>query len=145
MNLRAKITNVVKLQGELLRQHKVGHPDWYAEMLVCAAFDGELALTNNPDFDVQCERYGTIQVKCRVDGTDTNQNRTNFKRYKRGAFDHAAIVIFESNYLLKGAVLIPIIDVLSLRRAAGHVKWGDVKSHDNSICILKDLKSVSGE
>ena len=61
------------------------------------------------------------------------------------SFDHAAIVIFESNYLLKGAVIIPIIDVLSLRRPAGHVKWNDVQSHENSRSILNDLKSVSGE
>jgi hypothetical protein len=80
-----------------------------------------------------------------VNGTDKNQNRTNFKRYENGAFDHAAIVIFESNYSIKGAVLAPIIDVLSLRRKAGHVKWSDVKSHNNAICILNNLKTVSGE
>ena len=86
MNLQKKIANVAKLQGELLRHHNVGHPDWYAEMLVCAAFNGHLAVTNNPDFDVRCECHGTIQVKCRVDGTDTTQNRTNFARYEKDAF-----------------------------------------------------------
>jgi hypothetical protein len=145
VSVNEKIINVAKLQGELLRQHKIGHPDWYAEMLICAAFDGELALTNNPDYDVRCKPYGTIQVKCRVDGTDTNQNRTNFQRYKHNAFDYAAIVIFEYNYQIKGAVLIPIMDILTLRRPAGHVKWIDVKSHSSSICIMTNLKLISGE
>lgn len=142
---KEKIIEVARSQGELLRKHKVGHPDWYAEMLVCAVLDGELALTNNPDYDIKCNSLGTVQVKCRVDGTDTTQNRTNFKRYKPGAFDHAAIVIFESDYRVKGAVTLPLVDVHGLMRAAGHVKWADASSHQNAVCIKQKLIEVSGE
>jgi hypothetical protein len=142
---REKIENLAKLQGELLREHKVGHPDWYAEMLVCAALDGHLALTNNPKHDVRSDSYGTVQVKSRVDGTDTTQNRTNFGKYKPGDFDFAAIVIFEADYTIKGAVLIQQSDVLELVRAAGHVRWGDVASHPRSLCIKEKLQKISGE
>ncbi|UYM16216.1 hypothetical protein [Endozoicomonas euniceicola] len=145
MLLRQKISYVARLQGELLRKHQIGHPDWYAEMLVCAALDGKLALTNNPDYDLVCSTLGKVQVKSRVDGTDTTQNRTNFKRYSSNAFDHAAIVIFESDYRIKGAVVIPIADVLSVMRKAGHVKWQDAKEHKNSVSITSELKHISRE
>lgn len=142
---KEKIAHVAKLQGELLREHKVGHPDWYAEMLVCAALDGELATTNNPDFDLQSTEHGKVQVKSRVDGTDTTQNRTNFKKYSPGAFDFAAIVIFESDYRIKGAVLLPMANALELRRAAGHVKWEDAQNHPKAKSISPRLKAISGE
>ncbi len=140
-----KIKMLTKLQGELLREEKIGHHDWYAEMLVCAALEGELALTNNPDFDISSDYYGTIQVKSRVNGTDGTQNRTNFKRYKPDAFDYAAIVIFQVNYEIKGALLLPLKDIHSLMKKAGHVKWSDVLNHPNTICIKDKLLEVSGE
>ena len=142
---REKIAHVAKLQGELLREHKVGHPDWYAEMLVCAALDGELATTNNPAFDLRNTEHGMVQVKSRVNGTDTTQNRTNFKKYSIGDFDIAAIVIFESDYRIKGAVLLPLADVLELRRAAGHVKWEDAQNHPQAESIARTLRAISGE
>ena len=140
-----KIAEVARLQGSLLRNYGVGHPDWYAEMLVCAALSGELAKTNNRDYDIKCDTLGKVQVKCRVDGTDTNQNRTNFKRYRPGVFDFAAIVIFESDYRIKGAVTIPLSDAHSLMKAAGHVKWADASAHRNAACIIQQLIEISNE
>jgi hypothetical protein len=140
-----KVAHVAKLQGELLREHSIGHPDWYAEMLVCAALDGQLAPTNTRYYDVSCQSYGRVQIKCRVDGTDTTQNRTNFGKYKVNDFEHAAIVIFEKNYKIKGAVILPVLKVLALVRAAGHVKWDDVRRDSSAICIAAKLKSISGE
>ena len=86
-----------------------------------------------------------MQVKCRVDGTDTKQNRTNFGKYKVDDFEHAAIVIFEDNYEISGAVILPVSDVLAMVRPAGHVKWNDVESHTNAICIKDQLQAISGE
>jgi hypothetical protein len=140
-----KIIQVAKLQGELLREHHIGHPEWYAEMLVCAALDGQLALTNTPKYDVSCLLYGKVQVKCRVDGTDATQNRTNFGKYKVGDFEHAAIVIFESNYKIKGAVILPETNVLALVRRHGHVTWKDARSNSSARCIAAQLKAISGE
>jgi len=141
-----KIKKLTKLQGELLREEKIGHHDWYAEMLVCSAFDGELALTNQPDYDILCSgTYGKIQVKSRVDGTDTTQNRTNFGKYGVNAFDYAAIVIFESSYNIKGAILIALTDAHKLMKKAGHVKWSDALNHSNAVCIKDKLLQISGE
>ena len=145
MLINDKIIEVVRLQGELLRDHKIGHPDWYAEMLVCAALDGELALTNNPNYDIKCKSHGKVQVKSRVNGTDTTQNRTNFKRYKPCAFNYAVIVIFESDYRVKGAITLPLSDAHSLMKKAGHVKWTDASSHENAVCIKEKLQEVSRE
>lgn len=145
MSIKSKLNMLAKLQGELLREHKQGHPDWYAEVLVCSHIDGQLALTNNPKYDVESENYGKVQVKCRVNGTDTKQNRTNFEKYKLGDFDYAAIIIFQSDFTIMGASLIPQTDVLNLVRAAGHVKWDDIENHKNSICIKKYLREISCE
>ena len=141
-----KIKQVTKLQGELLREEKIGHHDWYAEMLVCSALEGQLAMTNQPNYDILCSApYNKVQVKSRVDGTDGIQNRTNFKRYKPDAFNYAAIVIFRANYKIKGAILLPLKDAHSLMKKAGHVKWGDALNHKNAICIKDKLLEVSGE
>jgi hypothetical protein len=145
MSPAEKTRLIAKLQGELLRETRSGHPDWYAEMLVAAAFDGQLMPTNNKYFDLKCELYGRVQVKERVDGTDTTQNRTNFGRYKSGDFDHAAIVVFSSSYRILGASMIPCTDVLSLVRPAGHVKWDDIRMHPNASSIHAELVAVSEE
>ncbi|MCO6413212.1 MAG: hypothetical protein J5I92_10745 [Thiogranum sp.] len=142
---KQKIAKVARLQGELLREHQTGHPDWYAEMLVCAHVDGQLASTNNPKYDLQCERYGKIQVKCRVDGTDGNQNRTNFGKYQPNDFDFAAVLILNRDYTVRGARLIPQADVLSLVRASGHVRWSDIEISTRSLCIRRALMCISGE
>lgn len=140
-----KLRLIARLQGELLRDQGCGHPDWYAEMLFAAAFDGMLMPTNHPKYDMQTKRWGTVQVKCRVNGTDTTQNRSNFGRYEIGDFDNAAIVLFESNFHLRGAIVLPCNEVLSLVRPAGHVKWEDAKSHPKAVSVLAELQAVSEE
>jgi len=141
----AKLATLARLQGEILRQCGSGHPEWYAETLFAAAYDGVLAPTNHPSFDMRTERWGTVQVKCRVDGTDTTQNRANFKNYRIGDFDHAGIVLFERTFHIKGAVVLPCVDVLSLVRPAGHVKWQDAASHPRAIVVTSQLRAISGE
>lgn len=139
------IALVAKLQGELLRECGSGHPEWYAEMLFAAAFSGQLMPTNYPGFDMRTERWGTVQVKCRVDGTDSTQNRANFRGYSVGEFDHVCIVLFERTFRIKGAVVLPCAEVLSLVRPAGHVKWVDAMAHAGAIDVTSDLRAVSGE
>ncbi len=130
---------------ELLREHHTGHPEWYAEGLVASAFQGVLMTTNHRDYDLTCKRWGSVQVKSRVQGTDKTQNRTNYEKYLPGAFDHVAIILFETDYRLKAAVMLPCADVLSLRKAKGHVKFDDARKHPNAVDIQPDLLAVSGE
>ena len=140
-----KLRLAARLQGELLRDQKCGHPDWYAEMLFAAAFDGQLMPTNHPKYDMQTSRWGNVQVKCRVDGTDSTQNRSNFSRYALGDFEHAVIVLFERSYRIRDAIVLACSDVLSLVRAAGHVKWADARGHARAVSVLPELKAVSNE
>lgn len=140
-----KLRQIARLQGELLRDGRCGHPDWYAEMLFAAAFNGTLMPTNHPKYDMKTEQWGSVQVKCRVNGTDTTQNRSKFAKYKVGDFDHAAIVLFEGDFRIRGAVVLSCTDVLALVRRAGHVKWSDASTHTKAISVLDDLRAVSGE
>ena len=142
---REEISQLARLQGEMLRKYKVGHPEWYAEMLVCAAYNGQLALTNCPGHDLVCTSYGRVQVKCRVKGTDGTSHRVNFGRYKPEDFDHAAIVIFEPDFRIMDAIVLPVVDTLGLVRAAGHVSWQPAFAHANSVRIRSSLVAVSGE
>lgn len=144
-DLGTRLTVLARLQGQLLREESCGHPDWYAEMLVAAACDGRLMPTNNPLYDLRCPRWGRVQVKCRVHGTDTTQNRSNFGRYRADAFDHAAIVLFEPSFKIRGAVVLPCGAVLGLVRAAGHVKWDDSVAHPRAVSIADELRRISGE
>ena len=81
--------------GKLLRNFGCGHPQWYAELLTACALDGIVQVTNNPSFDVLSSEYGRVQVKERVQGTDTTQNRSNFGHYECGDFDWAAVLLFQ--------------------------------------------------
>lgn len=101
--------------------------------------------TNYPNFDMWTERWGSVQVKCRVDGPDTTQNRANFGGYLQGDFDHACIVLFSKNFTVKGAVVLQCADVLSLVRPAGHVKWTDACNHMRAVSVTAELKKISGE
>ena len=143
----SKLADLSARQGDLLRSHRVGHPQWYAENLVCVALSGRLMPTNCKDYDIETPEYGRVQVKCRVDGTDTSydHNRTNFKKYKPNAFDWAAIVIFTPGYRIDGAKLIRVVDLRPLVMAAGHVKWKAVREHTNARCIRDHLRLIAGE
>jgi hypothetical protein len=41
--------------------------------------------------------------------------------------------------------MLPCADVLSLRKAKGHVKFDDARKHPNAVDIQPDLLAVSGE
>lgn len=142
-----KLERITRLQGELLRDHAIGHPQWYAENLVALALKGRIMPTNFKGYDVESPSHGRVQVKCRVDGTDSSydHNRTNFGKYASGAFDWAAIVIFTSKFRIDGARLIALTAVAPLVRAAGHVKWVDVRNHPAAIDVTRQLRQISGE
>ncbi len=149
MNLLDQCQNdtidVAKRLGILLRTYHTGHPQWYAELLVAGALQGLIQPTNNPKFDLLTPDYGRVEVKNRVDGTDTTQNRTNFGRYCTGDFDHAAIVILASDYRIKAGILLPCESTLRLVRPHGHVKWEDAATRAEAIDITATLRRVSGE
>ena len=103
-----QLQDLAMMQGELLRDHRCGHPQWYAENLVAVVTRSKVMPTNFKDYDLESPDYGRIQVKSRVDGTDTsyNQNRTNFGKYELDVFDWAVVIIFTCDFRIDGAVLL---------------------------------------
>lgn len=142
-----KLQQATRLQGELLRDHEIGHPQWYAENLIALATCGRIMPTNFKAYDIESPDYGRVQVKCRVDGTDTSydHNRTNFGKYSPDAFDWGAIIIFTPTFHIDGAILLTLGQIRPLVRAAGHVKWVDIRSHDSAVDISDQLRKLSGE
>jgi hypothetical protein len=145
VDCQAMTADVARRLGLLLRQYGTGHPQWYAELLVAAALQGLIQPTNNPKFDVLTPKYGRVEVKNRIDGTDSTQNRSNFGRYCPSDFDYAAIVILTKDYLIKSGILLPCAAALKLVRPHGHVKWADAYGHCEAIDITARLQKVSGE
>ena len=103
--------------------------------------------TNFEAYDIEAPEYGRVQVKSRVDGTDTSydQNRTNFGKYGAQAFDWAVVVIFTRSFRIDGARMLSLGHVAPLIRPAGHVKWIDVRNHAECIDLTPQLVAVSGE
>jgi hypothetical protein len=141
------LKQLTQLQGALLRDYSIGHPQWYAENLVALALKGRIMPTNCRAYDIDSPSHGRVQVKCRVDGTDSSydHNRTNFGKYPTGAFDWAAIVIFTPSFRIDGARLLTLSNIAPLVRAAGHVKWVDVRNHVAAVDLTKQLREISGE
>lgn len=142
-----KLAELARRQGELLREHSLGHPQWYAENLVCVALRGRVMPTNFKAYDIESDEFGRVQVKSRVDGTDTSydHNRTNFGKYALGAFDWGAVVIFTPGFRIDGAKLLQQKDLAPLVMAAGHVKWAAVQNHPNALDIKCQLVEIAGE
>lgn len=144
-SLPEKLRALARLHGDLLRNHGIGHPQWYAETLVAAAFDGTIERTNSPKLDVRTPQWGRVQVKSRVRGTDGAQNRVNFGKYGVGDFDHAAVVLFAEDYRIVSAVILDCANVLPLVMAAGHVPLANAVAHACAVDIAAALRDVGGE
>ncbi len=140
--LQEKLNRLAKLQAEILVEHQVGHPEWYAEVLGAAALRGTIAKTNQRNYDIECAS-GKIQVKCRVDGTDGKQNRVNVGKYEHGSFDTLMFILFRNNYRIEGAILLPFNECKRLMKKAGHLGWPDAISSTLSCDITDLIRSIS--
>lgn len=81
----------------------------FAEALVAEALGGKRNSSKvNNGWDVVAPRYGRVEVKSRVLPSDGRQEeRVEFPRAKALGCDVVAIVIFRTDYRVKGALLIP--------------------------------------
>jgi len=80
----------------------------YAEILIAEALNGERKGAVNRGFDVQVPAFGRIEVKCRTLPADGRmEERVELGAAKEDGFDYLCIVIFNRDYSVKGAVLVP--------------------------------------
>lgn len=117
-----------RLQG-LLLAHGPVTTDELGEQLVAAAFGGTLMERGNKDFDIQCRRYGRVEVRTRILGTDGWLPRITLRRPPDGAYDHLAAVRLEQDrsfwraLILPTAALAPLYARYKQAKGIAHIPW----------------------
>lgn len=98
---------------EQLQKYKIRGASDYAEILVAEALNGKrIASGVNRGFDVTALKYGRVEVKCRQLPPDGRiEERVQLGTAKQDGFDYLAVVIFEADFRVKGAVLVPYGEV----------------------------------
>lgn len=96
-----------------LREYDIRDASDYAEVLVAEALAGKRVRSRvNKGHDVLAKRYRRIEVKCRQLPRDGRiEERTELGAGKEDGFEYLAVVIFHSDFSVKGAVVIPYASV----------------------------------
>lgn len=94
---------------ERLREFGIRDASDYAEVLVAEALAGKrLRSRVNQGHDVLAKRYGRVEVKCRQLPADGRiEERVALGAAKKDGFEFLAVVIFRSDFSVKGAVVVP--------------------------------------
>lgn len=85
----------------------------YAEYLIARALGGTLQPNSNKSFDVEAKGR-QIQVKCRVVDATGRNPRQALSPFRTFAFDEAAVVLFNPDYTVAHAVMVPVAVVKRL-------------------------------
>jgi hypothetical protein len=107
------MSNLKFTRQDLMRELVVGHnirsvAD-YSEQIVAEALNGERILKGaRKGHDVVAPQYGRIEVKFRQLPADGRlEERVALSDAKQNGFDYLAVVVFQPDFTVKGAVLVP--------------------------------------
>lgn len=98
-----------ELMRELVVVHRIRSVADYAEQIVADALGG-VRITNstNKGFDVSAPGYGRVEVKFRQLPADGRlEERVALNDTKQHGFDYLCVIVFDSDFVVKGAVLVP--------------------------------------
>jgi len=93
----------------------------YAEYLVAKALGGTLAPNSVKSYDLETPDGAKIQIKCRVADETSKSPKPQLSPFRSFAFDYAAIVLFNSDYTVQRAVLVPADHVEALATHHSHI------------------------
>lgn len=143
-------TNEARRIQSLLLAHGPLTVDALGETLVAAAFGGTRMKRNNADFDVRCPRYGLVEVRSRVLGTDGWLPRLTLRKAPLGVYDHVAALRFAPDLsfwrgvILPTTALIPLYEARKQASGIAHIAWNDAVTHPAALDITGDLQAVTG-
>ena len=112
------------------RYDKIAH-ELLSELLVAIATGGEVVGGNNRGSDVWSEKYGRIEVKSRILGTDGPYPRVSLRQSNLEKADHFVAVRWTKAFELHGAVMLPKSVVLKLydaklqKSGTAHIAWSE--------------------
>lgn len=115
---RRLLMHQLSVLRENLREHGIRDAADYAEVLIAQAVNGErVASRVTKGHDVVSSQFGRIEVKCRQLPPDGRiEERVEISVAKESGFDHLAVVIFQPDFSVKGAVVVPYASVWELAR-----------------------------
>lgn len=115
---RARLTvpELLQLYGAILHElavrqiiRTVNSPTGdYAEYLVRAALNGELAPNSEKSWDVLTPEGRRVQVKCRIVASPLNRGQRQLSVIRSFDFHDLAIVLFNPDYSIMVGVVIPV-------------------------------------
>ena len=103
----------------------------YAEFLVAAHLGGELATNSKKSWDVQLSDQTRIQVKGRVLGGASRRGDRQLSTIRSWDFDVLAVVLFNDDYSVFQAALVPASIARNLARHISHVNGDRVYATDD--------------
>lgn len=119
----------------------------YAEVLVTEALEGERVQSGvNQGYDIISQKYGRVEVKCRVLPTDGRQeDRVDIRNTKADGFDYLAIVVFFPDYSAKGAILVPYSEVWPIidSRKYRRISYGEACQLESAVDITELVSAAS--
>jgi hypothetical protein len=102
----------------------------------------------NKGFDVQCPRFGKVEVRGRVLGTDGHYPRITLRRSPSEGYDHLAAVRFERDFsfwraiILPAAALGPLYEVNKQKKGSAHISWHTAAESPSTVDISDALRGV---
>jgi hypothetical protein len=124
----------------IARYDKISH-ELLSELLVSIATSGEVIGGNNLGSDVRSPKYGLIEVKSRILGTDGPFPRISLKQRNLDKASWFAAVRWNRNFTLYDAVMLPKDSVLKLfdgkkqTRDMAHIAWKDWIGDSKAVSI----------
>ena len=119
----------------------------YAEVLVAEALGAERTQSGvNQGYDVLSPQYGRVEVKHRVLPTDGRQEeRVDIRNTKADGFDYLAIVVFFTDYSVKGAVLVPYSQVWPIINARKYrrISFSEARQLESVVDIIELVSAAS--
>lgn len=117
--MHADITEELRKRG-IVRSSNNPTAD-VAELLFCRAFGWEQAGNSHPAADATCSEGKLYQIKGRrITPQNPSRELSALRKLDAGGFDYLAAVLFEADYSIKRAVIIPHALVFKNSKYAKH-------------------------
>lgn len=130
-----------------LRKYGIRAASDYAEVLVAEALQGKRVLSRvTKGHDVTSPVYGRVEVKCRQLPADGRmEERVEVSPSKETGFDFLAIVIFNVDFTVKGATLMPYAAVwdLVVHQHYNRISYPQAMLIDNALDITRDVRKAA--
>lgn len=143
----SEMFNVLRTTECLKRYQEISH-QLLSELLVAIATEGEVVGGNNRGSDVLSPKYGKIEVKSRILGTDGPFPRVSLKTHNLEKADCFVGIRWTRDFQFHAAFMLPKSAVLPLYQARkqanglAHISWDSWKSATGAIDLSGAVRKV---